>query len=231
MNSDENKQVMIKEGIIPLLGKCLTVKNKRVIAQVASVIFPLAKDNVRIQNEFRKAGIINQLVEFLLEKSSLNASSPRKNIDTIRTMVLKALVALIRDNRTNLDAVIKAKGLNPIIVLLQARDEAMLVQALEAIWVIAQSGAKYQNSLRVSDEKNTISLFSIIPKLLLHYEESVALNACGALVALCDKNKKNIDLFLQNEATDRLQSMPETSNSLLQIHMTTAKAVLGVKCS
>ena len=95
-----------------------------------------------------------------------------------------------------MDAIVKSKGIAPILSSLQSRDEEVLVQVLEAVWVIAESGPKYQTSIRKADTKQLVSLFIIIPKLLLHYEENVALRAAGAIAALSEKNSTiSLSLF------------------------------------
>lgn len=94
-----------------------------------------------------------------------------------------------------MDAVIRVRGLEKILALLQSQNEEVLLKSLEMIWVTADTEIivqrkKYQNAIRQADKKNLVSAFAIIPKLLLHYEERIALNANGAMCAMSAKNSK-----------------------------------------
>ena len=90
----------------------------------------------------------------------------------------------------NLDAIIKAQGLDKILSLLQSTNEEIIAITLGMIWVAADSGSKYQNAIHAANDKLLVSIFAIIPKLLLHYEETIALNATGAMCALAEHNSK-----------------------------------------
>ena len=89
---------------------------------------------------------------------------------------------------------IKARGLDDLVVLVHTSNEELLLRVLELLWVVAGTesylqGSKYQNAIRIADKKkNMLSLFAAIPKLLLHYEERIALNATGLMCALSVKN-------------------------------------------
>lgn len=92
---------------------------------------------------------------------------------------------------TNLDAIIKVQGFDKLLPHLQSNNEEILAKTCQLLWIAANFGSKYQNAFRAADKKLLVSSFVLLPKLLLHYEETIALQAAGAMCSLADKNSKS----------------------------------------
>lgn len=89
-----------------------------------------------------------------------------------------------------MEQLIKSLALDLVLPLVRQKDEQILVLALEVLWIIAQSNGKTRKAIVTADRDQHVSLFALLPILLSHHEESVALFALRVICALAEPNSE-----------------------------------------